>query len=151
MAMACFRLLTVPPLPPFPLFNVPRLNLRISRSTSLDALFEYFRTMRLLHADRDRLRLRRGTPHDVCHERDQKQNEKDEEQDLRDSRRCSCDAAKTQGAGDECNDQKHKGPVEHDQPPVPAGRKSFAQVDRLNTASRMKFQLALGRPRELGG
>src|SRR5262245_50499889 len=54
MAMACFRLLTVPPLPPFPLFKAPRLNLRISRSTSLEALFEYFRAMRLLHAGRAR-------------------------------------------------------------------------------------------------
>src|SRR4051812_1358134 len=45
MAMACLRLLTFPPLPPGPLFNLPCLNARISRSTSLPALFEYLRAM----------------------------------------------------------------------------------------------------------
>jgi hypothetical protein len=30
MAIACFRLLTLPPLPPGPLFAVPRLKRRIS-------------------------------------------------------------------------------------------------------------------------
>ena len=44
--MACLRLFTVPPLPPLPLFNLPRLNLCISRSTSLEALGEYFLVMR---------------------------------------------------------------------------------------------------------
>ena len=42
IAMACLQLFTVPPLPPLPLFNLPRLNLCISRSTSLEALGEYF-------------------------------------------------------------------------------------------------------------
>src|SRR5262249_43365153 len=46
--MACLRLLTVPPLPPLPLFNWPRLNLCISRSTSLEALGEYLLAMRML-------------------------------------------------------------------------------------------------------
>src|SRR5262249_54818173 len=45
MAMACLRLLTFPPLPPFPLFNFPFLNLCISRPTSWDALREYLRGM----------------------------------------------------------------------------------------------------------
>src|SRR6476660_8635152 len=44
--MACLRLFTVPPLPPLPLFRLPRLSLCISRSTSLDALGEYFLAMR---------------------------------------------------------------------------------------------------------
>jgi hypothetical protein len=42
IAIACLRLLTVPPFPPLPLFNWPRLNLCISRSTSSEALREYF-------------------------------------------------------------------------------------------------------------
>src|SRR5262245_31707317 len=116
MAMACFRLLTAPPLPPFPLFKVPRLSLCNSRSTSLEAPFEYFRAMRSLHADRDG--LRGGTSHDVRHERDHKQHEEDEEQDLRDSRRCSRDAAKAQGTGNERYDQEHEGPIQHIKPPV---------------------------------
>src|SRR5437660_952380 len=41
IAIACLRLFTLPPLPPLPLLSVPRLNLRISRSTSFDALGEY--------------------------------------------------------------------------------------------------------------
>jgi hypothetical protein len=45
MAIACLRLFTFPPLPPFPLRSVPRLNLCISRSTSFDALGEYFLAM----------------------------------------------------------------------------------------------------------
>src|SRR2546430_1993691 len=42
IAIACLRLFTFPPLPPLPLFNVPRLNLCISRSTSFEAPDEYF-------------------------------------------------------------------------------------------------------------
>src|SRR5712691_3861834 len=45
IAIACLRLLTVPPFPPLPLFKVPRLNLRISRSTSFEAPREYFLAM----------------------------------------------------------------------------------------------------------
>jgi hypothetical protein len=45
MAIACLRLLTFPPRPPFPLLNFPRLNLCISRFTSLDAPREYFLAM----------------------------------------------------------------------------------------------------------
>jgi hypothetical protein len=41
MAIACFRLLTAPPLPAFPERNVPRLRLRMARSTDLLALFPY--------------------------------------------------------------------------------------------------------------
>jgi len=48
IAIACLRLLTVPPLPPLPLFNVPRLNLCISRSTSFDALRAYLLAMAIL-------------------------------------------------------------------------------------------------------
>jgi hypothetical protein len=43
IAMACLRLFTLPPLPPGPLRAVPRSKRRISRSTSLLALGEYFR------------------------------------------------------------------------------------------------------------
>src|SRR5262249_37073392 len=45
MAIACLRLFTLPPLPPFPLFSVPLLNFFISRSTSLPALLAYFLAM----------------------------------------------------------------------------------------------------------
>jgi hypothetical protein len=48
IAIACLRLLTVPPFPPLPLFNWPRLNLCISRSTSSEALREYFLAMTIL-------------------------------------------------------------------------------------------------------
>jgi hypothetical protein len=41
--MACFRLFTLPPFPPRPLFAVPRLYRRISLSTSRLALGEYLR------------------------------------------------------------------------------------------------------------
>ena len=43
MAMACSRLLTLPPFPPRPLFAVPRLKRRISLCTSLLALGAYLR------------------------------------------------------------------------------------------------------------
>ena len=39
MAMACFLLLTVPPLPPLPDFNVPRFLRRIALPTALLAAF----------------------------------------------------------------------------------------------------------------
>jgi hypothetical protein len=41
MAMACFLLLTVPPLPPLPDFNVPRFLRRIALPTALLAAFPY--------------------------------------------------------------------------------------------------------------
>jgi hypothetical protein len=41
MAIACFRLLTVPPLPPFPDFKVPRFLRRIALRTDLLAAFPY--------------------------------------------------------------------------------------------------------------
>jgi hypothetical protein len=43
IAIACFRLFTLPPLPPGPLLAVPWLKRRISLSTSLPTLGEYFR------------------------------------------------------------------------------------------------------------
>jgi hypothetical protein len=43
MAIACFRLFTVPPLPPRPDFNVPRFFRRIALATVFPAAFEYFR------------------------------------------------------------------------------------------------------------
>jgi len=43
MAIACLRLVTFFPLPP--LLSFPRLRLRITRSTSFEALREYFRAM----------------------------------------------------------------------------------------------------------
>jgi hypothetical protein len=50
MAIACFRLLTVPPLPPLPLLSVPFFSLRTALSTSFDALGEYLRAMTILYA-----------------------------------------------------------------------------------------------------
>jgi hypothetical protein len=41
MAIACFRLFTVPPLPPFPDFKVPRFLRRIALLTDLPAAFPY--------------------------------------------------------------------------------------------------------------
>jgi hypothetical protein len=46
MAIACFLLLTLRPLP---LLSLPRLYLCSSRFTSLEALLEYFRAMLCLH------------------------------------------------------------------------------------------------------
>jgi hypothetical protein len=43
IAMACLRLLTVPPLPPFPLLRVPRLRRFIALFTLLPAASPYFR------------------------------------------------------------------------------------------------------------
>jgi hypothetical protein len=43
MAIACFRLFTLPPLPPFPDLSVPRFRSRIALSTLLDAFGPYFR------------------------------------------------------------------------------------------------------------
>lgn len=45
MAMACLRLLTFPPLPPWPLFKVPCFFLRIALSTDLPAALPYFRPL----------------------------------------------------------------------------------------------------------
>src|SRR5205085_10593658 len=42
IAIACLRLLTVPPFPPLPLFNVPFLRRRIALSTRLLAALPYF-------------------------------------------------------------------------------------------------------------
>jgi hypothetical protein len=41
IAIACFRLFTRPPLPPFPLLSVPRLRRRIALATRLLAAFPY--------------------------------------------------------------------------------------------------------------
>jgi len=41
IAMACFRLVTRPPLPPFPLRNVPRFRRRMALSTRLLAACPY--------------------------------------------------------------------------------------------------------------
>jgi hypothetical protein len=49
MAMACLRLFTFLPL--LPLLRVPRLRLRIARSTSFEALREYRRAMVQLPSD----------------------------------------------------------------------------------------------------
>jgi hypothetical protein len=46
IAIACLRLVTF--LPDRPLFNVPALRFFITRSTSAEALFEYFRAMMVL-------------------------------------------------------------------------------------------------------
>lgn len=43
MAMACFRLLTVPPLPFFPERSVPRFMRRMALATDFPALFPYLR------------------------------------------------------------------------------------------------------------
>jgi hypothetical protein len=43
--MACLRLFTLPPLPPFPLRSVPRFFLRIALATSLLALGLYLRLL----------------------------------------------------------------------------------------------------------
>ncbi len=48
IAIACFRLFTLPPLPPLPLRNVPRFRRRIALSTSLLALGLYLRLPDLL-------------------------------------------------------------------------------------------------------
>src|SRR6185437_3302122 len=45
MAIACLRLLTVPPRPPLPRFSLPFFFRRIAFSTSLPALREYFLAM----------------------------------------------------------------------------------------------------------
>ena len=46
--MACLRLVTVPPFPPLPDFNVPRFSLCIARFTLSLAAFPYFREDRVL-------------------------------------------------------------------------------------------------------
>jgi hypothetical protein len=56
MAMACLRLFTFIPL--LPLLRVPRLRLRIARSTSFEAPREYRRAMVLLHPDPSRVETR---------------------------------------------------------------------------------------------
>src|ERR1700686_994066 len=43
IAIACFRLFTVPPLPPRPDFSVPRFLRRIALATVFPAAFPYFR------------------------------------------------------------------------------------------------------------
>jgi hypothetical protein len=45
MAIACFLLVTFPPLPPLPDFSVPRFFLRIALSTDLLAALPYFRPL----------------------------------------------------------------------------------------------------------
>lgn len=45
MAIACLRLVTLPPLPPLPLLSLPFLRRRMAFSTSLLAPFEYLRAM----------------------------------------------------------------------------------------------------------
>src|SRR5262245_63676702 len=45
MAMACFRLFTLPPFPALPRRSVPRLRRRMARSTSLLAPRPYFRRL----------------------------------------------------------------------------------------------------------
>jgi hypothetical protein len=45
MAMACLRLVTLPPLPPFPLRSVPRFRLRMALATSRLALGLYLRRL----------------------------------------------------------------------------------------------------------
>src|SRR4051812_38537813 len=45
IAIACFRLFTVPPLPPGPDFNVPRFFLRMALFTVLPAALPYFRPL----------------------------------------------------------------------------------------------------------
>src|SRR5450432_4863474 len=42
IAIACFRLFTVPPLPPLPDFSVPFFSRRTALSTLLPAAFPYF-------------------------------------------------------------------------------------------------------------
>ena len=56
MAMACLRLFTFLPL--LPLLSVPRLRLRIARSTSFEAPREYRRAMVLLRPDPSRVEPR---------------------------------------------------------------------------------------------
>src|SRR5437764_14942835 len=43
MAIACLRLFTLPPFPPFPLFRVPFFFRRIALATRFPAAFPYFR------------------------------------------------------------------------------------------------------------
>ena len=43
MAIACFRLFTLPPLPPLPDFSVPFSNRRIALSTDFPAALPYLR------------------------------------------------------------------------------------------------------------
>src|SRR5688500_13394820 len=50
IAIACLRLFTFPPLPPLPLFSVPRLRRFMALSTVLLAAFPYFRPLRFLAA-----------------------------------------------------------------------------------------------------
>src|SRR5436190_9894293 len=47
MAIACLRLLTFPPLPPLPLFSVSFFRRLIALLTSLEALREYLRAIRI--------------------------------------------------------------------------------------------------------
>ena len=50
MAIACLRLLTLPPFPPLPDLNVPFLRRRIALSTRFCAAFPYFRLLGDLRA-----------------------------------------------------------------------------------------------------
>jgi hypothetical protein len=50
IAIACFRLFTVPPFPPFPDFNGPFLRRRIALATRFDAERPYFFTPALRRA-----------------------------------------------------------------------------------------------------
>src|SRR6185312_15568959 len=54
MAIACLRLLTFPPFPPLPRFNVPFFLRCMARFTSLLALFEYFLAMEISLPDPQR-------------------------------------------------------------------------------------------------
>jgi hypothetical protein len=59
IAMACFLLFTVPPLPPFPDFSVPFFFRRIALSTPLLAAFPYFLVPELDRFGIDLLQIRR--------------------------------------------------------------------------------------------
>jgi hypothetical protein len=50
IAIACFRLFTLPPFPPLPLFSVPFFRFFIALSTLLPAAFPYFRVLFFLVA-----------------------------------------------------------------------------------------------------
>jgi hypothetical protein len=49
----------------------------------------------------------------VGDEGDQKQDQKNEEQDLRDSSRCTSDSSEAQGSSDKGDDQKYESPIQH--------------------------------------
>src|SRR6185312_2135169 len=59
MAIACFLLFTVPPLPPLPRFSLPFFLRCMARLTSLPALLEYFLAIRDLLPASNEIRLTR--------------------------------------------------------------------------------------------